>query len=220
MANNTKEPYLFTKFIEIMEVLYPVLMAWGFARAVQYFDLKWVNGIPKIDWAYTLPLFIATYVLIRFFFAPVHNLRKIAMETMYRNIAQRFVFFWDILMLIGHSFIFYLMCFTLSNRENLAYFYYLFISLLFLNVIWLGSIILREFIWGEESFRQHRCWTINNLSHLIAFCILLILNYFSIINIYSKPYYWWLFLLALSNCSFDFIAAAPCYLGFDKVKKK
>jgi len=201
------------KFICITEILYAVFMSWGFAKIAESFKLSTEYSI---DWSYTLPSLIALFVLIRFFFAPVHNLRNIAIKTYDHYLRQVSLFLFDVPMLMFHSFIYYRMCSSISE-SNYAYFYNWFFGLLLLNIMWLVSIALRMTLWDDkEACGQHLIWVINNSFHYV------ILYYIPFIvfqiNLYHTPIYLYLFCIALSNCIVDYLFAAPYYLGSKKTK--
>ena len=179
-------------FVDAMEVVYAVLLAWGFARVVEKF-------IWEID--YILPMFISGLVLIRFFFAASHNLAPVVARSKDDFFSQRFLFVWDIPFLVMHSFVYYRMCYVLSEYSYLK-FYKVFGLLLLINSIWLFTINLRRKLeWSSK-------WTLNNIIHWLAIIPLII---------YFKNTFL-LFYIALSNCLLDFFLSAPYYLGFKDIQ--
>jgi hypothetical protein len=193
----------FAKFINIMDVLYAVLMAWGIAKVADNFKFELTHALPSI---------IAGLVLIRFFFAPARNLANIAWQTQYKWFGQIGIFIIDVPLLFGHSFIYYRMAHSIWEFKY-DYFYQWFIGLLAINVFWLLLILAREYKWGKEKYYQHICWGINNLLCLLFIGILFLFK----VNLFAGPNYYWLFIIALLNCLIDLLLTAPCYLGFKKV---
>lgn len=198
-------------FIDVMEFVYAILMTWGFAIIA----LEW-----KFSWDYRLCLTIAALVLVRFFFVPSHDLRAIAEKTKDRPFSQRILFIIDVPIAIAHSFIYYRMCISMVQKNTpLAYncgvFYSYFYLLLLLNVVWLVSISLREYLFEKElhlfkwlkraKHLQFLYWAGNNALHLIIF-----VAFFMYTNISQSI----LFLIAFSNCLWDFTLTAPKYLKF------
>ncbi|KAF0135108.1 MAG: hypothetical protein FD145_246 [Candidatus Saganbacteria bacterium] len=204
--NKKAKEVQFAKFINIMDVLYAVLMAWGIALVASNFIFELKHALPSV---------IAGLVLIRFFFAPARNLSNIAWQTQYRWLAQIGIFVIDVPLLFLHSFIYYRMCHSIWEfRYDL--FYQWFFGLLAINVFWLLLILARQWWWKKDKYDQHICWGINNLFWLIIVYVL----YFFKVDIFVEPNYYALFTIALLNCLFDFILTAPCYLGFKKVQLK
>ena len=190
--NEDQIPHRCGDFIDAMEVVYAVLLAWGFARVVEKF-------IWNID--YILPMLISGLVLIRFFFAASHNLAPVVARSKSDFFSQRFLFVWDIPFLVLHSFIYYRMCFALAEYNYLK-FYKVFWLLLFINSVWLFTINSRRKLeWSSK-------WTLNNFIHWLA--IIPFIIYFK--NTFL------LFYIALSNCLLDFFISAPYYLGFKDIE--
>ncbi len=209
MNNNNDRVETLTGFINKLEIVYAILIAWGFASIAETFFS---------DKGHLQYLTICTLVLIRFFFAPSRNLKVIAEATGNSLILQRFLFFWDIPMLTIHSLIYYGMCtcnLTVSFF-NMPTFYLLFFCVLLpINVLWLWSISFRmnNFSKGQPPIRFDK-WSRNNYVHALIFVYLFILNsLYTNIDLFGKQLYI-LFILALSNCIWDFILTAPDYMGF------
>jgi len=206
----------FNEFIDIMEVLYAVFMLWGIARIAEYFRIS--QGF-VLDWQYVLPSIIAGFVLIRFFFAPVHNLKNIALSTNGKGLGaaslQRILFVFDIPVLLLHSFIFYRMCYSISKAAYPTFYKWYFL-LLFLNSVWLLAIFIRMRFLKGQYCGQHLIWAGNNFVHLLFFVVpVFILPVFKInINIFVGPYYIYPLFFAATNCVIDLFLAAPFYLGF------
>ena len=173
----------FAKFINIMDVLYAVLMAWGIAKVAENF---------KFELSHALPSIIAGIVLIRFFFAPARNLSNIAWQTQYKWFAQISIFVFDIPLLFLHSFFYYRMCHSIWEFKY-DYFYQWFLGLLAINVFWLFLILAREWRWKKEKFYQHICWGINNLLCLIFVAILYLFR----VDLFVGPNYYILFTISL-----------------------
>lgn len=203
-------------FVDKLEIVYAILIAWGFASVAKKF--RW-------DWEYLQYLIICTLVLMRFFFAPSRNLKAVAKVSKERPIWQRVIFFWDVPILIAHSFIYYQMCILVEACSiNLPKFYlFFYLLLLLLNVIWLSSIILRlgylhkEMLTDDEKslIKYLWIWLANNFIHIVIYAILCISNSYTNIDIFGK-HLSLLFVFALTNCIIDFFFTAPVYLGFVK----
>ena len=184
---------MFNDFVDKMEVVYVVLLAWGFARVAEFF--VW-------NITYILAAIISGLVLIRFFFAASHNLKPVAVKSKGSSLKQIFLFLFDIPMLVLHSFIYYRMNFLLSQRDYFG-FYRIFDWLLFVNTLWLLAINLRIKTSDNKILPWCSKWTINNFIFGVIILFLLI----------SRDYYL-LFCFSLLNCLLDFFWTAPCYLGF------
>lgn len=185
------------KFIINMEVVYAVLLAWGYARGAECF--VWNPD-------YVLALIISGLVLIRFFFAASHNLQPMAEQSGNSFFSLRFLFLWDIALLVIHSFIYYRMCYALSKQEYFK-FYIEFSSLLTVNLIWLGSIYHRSM---KNKLFWVQSWGQNNFGHLFVMGVVMYAALHSDKKADLMPV---LFLVALSNCLLDFFLTAPSYLG-------
>lgn len=192
MTINSK--HKFDDFIDKIEILYAVLLAWGFARVAEYYI---------IDVTYILSAIISGLVLIRFFFAASHNLKPIAAQSKGSPFQQILLFLFDIPILVLHSFFYYRMSFFLSQRDY-SKFYFAFGWILFFNAIWLMAISLRMKIFRHKVLPWCSRWTINN------FVFAVIIFFFL-----KSANYYLLFWVALANCFLDFFWTAPCYLGFE-----
>ena len=197
----------FDDFIDKTEIIYVILIAWGFAKVACAFSLEF-------GFDYLMGTIISSFVLMRFFFAPSHNLKTIAEATYDKPFSQRIVMI-DLFILILHSFIYYRMCYWLTKVEYFTFYKYFYI-LLFVNVLWLVFISLRLFMFKSKRHIRFLIWSINNAIHLIIFGLLFLLHIKNCINILTTHLYL-LFIVALSNCLFDFALTAPDYLGFRKV---
>lgn len=177
------------KFIEIMEIIYALILACGVVKIVEIFQ-KGFESIPKSTW---FSISIAILVLIRFFFAPSKNIKKLGEKAKGWK--------WSIMpvdgtVLITHSFIFYHMC---LNIEDLEVFYKSFFLLLFVNAFWLLSIWLRL---SKEKITYIKIWCLSNF----IFYILYLLTYKIDLNFWIT----W-FILALINSLIDVITTYSDY---------
>ena len=89
------------KFIYILEIVYAILLSWGVARVAERFTVHHVF--------YWLSMLVGLLTLIRFFFAPSHNVGVVVKLINNNKNAARMVVFFDISFLIAHSFIFFRM---------------------------------------------------------------------------------------------------------------
>lgn len=204
MSENNKSLYNWREFIDKMEIVYAVFLAWGFAQIAQNFinDLKFIAVS-----------FISGLVLVRFFFAASHNIGPIAEKLENRPYQQRILFGFDIPLLIIHSFIYYRMCYaiasSLATSPKYILFYTIFNFLLFINVIWLTSIYFREKYILKDDNNLHLTWIVNNLLFSLALALLLF--------IFKIQSFWILFSIVFLNCVLDFCLSAPYYLGYKKI---
>lgn len=181
------------KFVYILEIVYAILLSWGFARVAERFVAH--HGF------YWLCMLISLLVLIRFFFAPSHNVGVIARLTDRSKGAARIVIFFDISVLIAHSFIYFRMCYAMGDMHY-DYFYRDLSLLLLLNSIWLITIMLRQRKARVNPHDKHAFWTLNNL--ICGFLIILLF-------LFDGPLIL-MFLVALVNCVLDLWVCAPYYL--------
>lgn len=214
----------FDEFVVRAEIIYAIFMAWGFASSAE-------AVIRAKDWAGFPLLVIASFVLIRFFFAPTRNLHTAALLSEGHKKTRWLVFVLDFPLLLFHSFAFYTLCVaTASGAENAYRFFQWFVILLSANVVWLVSIALRMRLWGKHRhFWTFVKWSINN-----SLCILLFFAAFScflggpasfgqlfftkdlpLVVAPATLIYRIFFSLALLNCLGDVILTASDYLGFD-----
>ena len=199
-------PSMLSDFVDKMEIVYAILIALGFTKLAC--DCQY-------SWHYWQLLIISTMILIRFFFAPSRNLMAIAKATENRPFWQRVLFFWDIPVLIAHSFIFFIICAYRIDKNIDGYVYYhsFYLYFLVLNVIWLWSISIRLYYFHEKIPSRFLKWSFNNFIHILIFLALRFLGKSFNIDITGKHLIL-LFFLSLSNCSIDFLLTAPAYLGF------
>jgi len=181
------------KFIYILEIVYAILLSWGFARVAERFTVN--------DIFYWLCMLVALLTLIRFFFAPSHNVGVVARLINNSKSAARVVIFFDISVLIAHSFIFFRMCYALGDKRY-DFFYRDFAILLLLNAFWLATILYRQRRARVNPHDKHFFWQTNN-----AVCGAVILTLFLI-----KADIHLIFLVALANCVLDLWVCAPYYL--------
>jgi hypothetical protein len=188
----TQEHEGINKLIYILEIVYAILLSWGFARVAERFTAHHP--------LYWLCMLVSLLTLIRFFFAPSHNVGIVAKLASNSKGAARMVIFFDISVLIAHSFIFFRMCYALGDLHyNL--FYRDLAILLLLNATWLGTIMLRQKHARINHHDKHAFWRINNL---ICGGLILVLFFLNANVLY-------MFSVALINCVLDLWNCAPYY---------
>lgn len=218
-----KELHLyFIDFIDKMEIIYAILLAWGFAEATR-------AVIVQSNWDFAPLLLIDALVFVRFFFAPERNLHSVALAAKDFPRWHWAIFLFDIPLLIFHSFSYYSMCVAIVNQKTLVFYQWL-IILLTANVIWLISISARiKFFDKAAKIQVFPIWIINNFSHVLIFWIILAaftgspLLFFKLL-FFSKTaaafiqpgslFYWLVFTAGLTNCCIDLIMASSDYMGF------
>lgn len=181
-----------TKFVYILEIVYAILLSWGFARVAERFTADNIF--------YWLCMLISLLALIRFFFAPSHNIGIVARLIGSRKNMARMVVFFDISVLMAHSFIYFRMCYALGDL-NFHFFYRDFAILLLLNAVWLQTITTRQKRAKINPHDKHAFWKTNNI-----LCGGLILTLY-IMNADHML----MFAIALANCVFDLWVCAPYY---------
>ena len=135
-----------TRFVDVMELVFAILMAAGFLEGWRQFTQFFPSLLHERDFlrgsvALLFPLSF-TLILIRFFFAPSKNLPPLI--RFHEN--KFWVLAFDVPIMILHSAIFYLIC-SLFKRVvmdwtvNLLFLY--FSTLMLINAIWIISIELR-----------------------------------------------------------------------------
>lgn len=206
MPESTENRY--TRFIIILEFVYAILMAWGFARIAEFFKFESV-----FDWAV---LAMATLVLIRFFFAPSHNVGALIYALPMNAGNARKIIFTDIPILIAHSFLYYRMCYNAAaHRYDL--FYFDLTVLLMLNSAWLFWIRKRLESARAAVPEKFHLWVTNNLvfAALLAFCWALFKAAPAVhgkVLLSFNAYFWISFVFVLSNCAIDLSSCALDYL--------
>jgi len=193
----------FHKFVDILEIVYAILMSWGFARIAEHLDVK--------DPLYLLGLVIAMFVLIRFFFAPSHNIGGLVRSINMNISAARKVIFIDIPVLIAHSFIYYRICYNLSVKKY-EFFYMDYASLLILNAAWLTYIRKRLQSAKADVPTKFCLWVNNNLIFsLLIFAVLILYRFF---NLFGMTVFFGICtLFALLNCVIDLSSCALDYFA-------
>jgi len=181
------------KFIYILEIVYAILLSWGVARVAERFTVHHMF--------YWLCMLVSLLTLIRFFFAPSHNIGVVAKLIGGRKGSARVVIFFDISALVAHSFIFFRMCYALGDK-NYHFFFRDFSILLLVNTLWLATITFRQRRAKISPHDKHLFWQLNNF-----ICGTLILGLFLI-----KADLALIFLIALVNCVLDLWTCAPYYL--------
>ena len=180
------------KFIYILEIVYAILLSWGFARVAERFAAK--------DIFYWLCLLVALLTLIRFFFAPSHNVGVVARLIGNRKGAARTVIFFDISILLAHSFVFFRMCYAMGDKRY-YFFFRDFAILLLLNALWLETIRHRQRRARIDPHDKHLFWETNNF-----LCGAIVLALF-----FLKVDFHAIFIVALVNCVLDLWVCAPYY---------
>ena len=180
------------KFIYVLEIVYAILLSWGFARVAERFTAS--------DIFYWLCMLVALLTLIRFFFAPSHNVGVVAKLINGRNGAARTVIFFDIPLLMAHSFVFFRMCYAIGDKRY-DFFYRDFAILLLLNALWLATIRHRQTRARVNPHDKHLFWEMNNF-----ICGALVLALF-----FLKADIHAMFIVALANCALDLWNCAPYY---------
>jgi len=181
------------KFIYILEIVYAILLSWGFARVAERFYARSIF--------YWLCMLVSLFTLIRFFFAPSHNIGVVIKLIKNRANAARFVVLFDVSLLIAHSFVFFRMCYALGDLRY-TLFYRDFSILLLLNALWLATITFRQSRARISPHDKHIFWQLNNL---ISGTIILGLLFF-------KADLGLMFIVAAVNCLLDLWTCAPYYL--------
>lgn len=186
------------RFIEILEIIYAIIMACGVAIILG----KLSEYYPNVSLDKWLSIIISIFVLIRFFFAPSKNIKMLVRRA---KKLRLFIMPFDVLVLLAHSFIFYLMCLEVDKVEM---FYFWFFILLAGNSIWLILIWLRlrkDEIPYKIIFKRKipyiTIWSINNLIFVLSFFI-----YFKKLDNWEI----W-FVLALLNSMIDLLITYPYY---------
>jgi len=214
----------FEDFICRAEIIYAIFMTWGYATAAEAI-------IKAKDWNNFPLLLVATFVLIRFFFAPTRNLYTAALVSEKYKRWHWVVFALDFPLLILHSFAYYTMCQAIAaSGENAFRFFQWLVILLSTNVFWLASIALRmRFLDERRHFLTYIKWCINNFITVVLFyTVFSVLTgnplkffefYFTkqmliVIN-FTNYAYWVFFWISLLNCFVDILLTSSDYLGFD-----
>jgi len=180
------------KLVYILEIVYAILLSWGFARVAERFMIHSV--------VYWLCMLISLLALIRFFFAPSHNVGVVIKLIKNSKNASRMIVFFDIPVLIAHSFVFFRMCYALGDlKYNL--FYRAFSVLLLLNAIWLATITFRQKRAKVDPHDKHAFWQLNNF-----ICGGLIFGLYLL-----KAEIGLMFIVAAVNCVLDLWVCAPYY---------
>ncbi|MCX5705483.1 MAG: hypothetical protein NTZ92_05465 [Candidatus Omnitrophica bacterium] len=180
------------KLIYILEIVYAILLSWGFARVAERFTVDHVF--------YWLCMLVSVLALIRFFFAPSHNVGVVIKLIGNRKAAARMIVFFDIPLLIAHSFVFFRMCYAIGDL-NYHYFFRDFSVLLLINAVWLVTITSRQKRAKINPHDKHAFWVLNN-----SICGALILGLFLF-----KAGLGSMFIVAMVNCVLDLWNCAPYY---------
>ena len=167
IGNNEK---IGERFTQILEVIYAIIMACGIGTLIEVLS-KYYPEISLNKW---LAVLIAILVLIRFFFAPSKNVKLLVKKA---KKCRFLIMPIDVLILLAHSFIFYLMCLKVDKIER---FYFWFFFLLLGNSVWLFFIWLR-LCKQKISFKTIiklkipyvMIWSINNFVFSLSFFLYL-----------------------------------------------
>ena len=192
----------YAKFIDVLEIVYAILMSWGIARVAEKFDFKDI-----FNWA---GLILAGLIMIRLFFAPSHNIGALVRSIKMSPPAARKIMFVDIPVLMGHSFLYYRLCYNLSNKEY-AIFYQECAILLLLNSAWISYINKRLEASGARAPAKFHIWILNNVICSIALFAALAL-YAPVNAIGLMTYFWASFTLVFLNCFIDLRSCSLNYL--------
>jgi len=197
----------YTKFLIALEILYSILMAWGFARLAEFFDFENI-----FDW---VTLLIAMLVLVRFFFAPSHNVGALVYSLPMNIVNARKIIFLDIPIMVAHSLLYYRMCYN-ASMQLYDLFYFDLMILLILNAAWLFWIRKRIAYCKKSVPAKFSFWIGNNL----VFAALLGISqvsfharpFFSGKSLFNPEIYFWAsFTLAILNCVIDLSSCALEY---------
>lgn len=181
-----------TKFIEILEIIYAIILACGLATILEKFENDLLRNFGN-SWK---EIIIIILVLTRFFFAPSKNV-KILVDKLKKGKVS--IMLWDVPLLIAHSFIFYFMCYVINN-EDVKIFYLGFLCLLIVNFIWLVTICARL---RKEKVLNIKIWIVNNLFFSILYALSLLFDF-------GTPIIWFFF--ALFNSWIDIILTHMYYI--------
>ena len=181
------------KFIYILEIVYAILLSWGFARVAERFVMH--------HFFYWLCMLVSLLTLIRFFFAPSHNVGVVVKLVKNRKSSARMVVFFDISLLLAHSFVFFRMCYAMGDKRY-DFFFRDFSILLLINALWLATITFRQRRAKISPHDKHAFWQMNNL-----ICGTLIMGLFLL-----KADLALMFVVAIVNCTLDLWTCAPYYL--------
>ncbi len=181
-----------SKFIYILEIVYAILLSWGVARVAERFTAHSIF--------YWLCMLVSLLTLIRFFFAPSHNIGVVVKLVNDRKDSARLTLFFDVSVLIAHSFVFFRMCYALGDLMYDS-FYRDFSILLILNAVWLLTITFRQWRAKITPHDKHTVWQLNNF-----ICGILILGLF-----FFRPDIVLMSCIAIANCVLDLWTCAPYY---------
>lgn len=195
-------------FIEILEIIYAIIFACGIAQMLEEIFVNKSNNIHPLE---IIPsAIINIFILIRFFFAPSKNVKVLVTKSKKR----KWIMPVDILVLMTHSFIFYLMCLEI---KNLVLFYQLFFLLLAVNAGWLFTIRLRlkRLEVQKEQINYMKIWSENNIICVAIYLLSLALYYNPYFNISKLMIGIIWFILALTNSWWDLFKTYDSYFSAD-----
>jgi len=183
------------RFIEILEIIYAIIFACGIAKMLEEIFMKKSNGIHPLQ--ILSSVVVTIFVLVRFFFAPSKNVKILVTKSSEEGIKwwRKWIMPGDIVVLLAHSYFFYMMCLEIINIEL---FYRWFFILLAWNTVWLFTI------WGrlkKEKISYIKTWSINNTVFVALYLITLVIYFKSNIVLWIIGMLW--FILAIINSLID-----------------
>lgn len=189
-------------FIDILEIVYAILMSWGFAKVSE--NLLLSGQFFVSNHIYIFCFLVVVFVLIRFFFVPSLILQPLVASEKKRHL----IVLLDIPIALFHSFLYFKMCYSLVEK-NYNIFFTLLAILLFVNSVWLDHVYNSEPRAEKEVKKAIPIWVKNNLicSFLLLFFCMIAQRFQIYINL-------WLYvcvLIALYNCGYDLWRCAGSY---------
>lgn len=209
------------KFHDVAEIIFAIFMIEGFIKAGESFEWRRWMLEQKFDCPVLQILacgIISGLVLIRFFFAPYKNLKRIINfgPEFKANGAKQFyslVLLIDVPILLFHAVLFYEMGTNIDDARFFILFFYL---LLLMNVIWLKWIQKRLFDLKAPNIEAYDQWIKNNWLCIklgIAVCVIYIAFLFVYPGINTEFYCKVGFILiAFYNCCRDLLRTQFEYL--------
>lgn len=199
------------RFIQILEIIYAIIFACGAAEMIEKIFMEKSNNIHPF--LIGTSVIVAILVLIRFFFAPSKNVKVLVKKSDKKG--RKWIMPGDIIVLIAHSVLFYLMCLKIKKLES---FYFLFFILLLLNAIWLFIIRVRLRKLGvkKETISYMKIWSENNIICVAIYFLSLVFyhcNPFFSVPILIIGMFW--FILALVNSVWDLFKTYDAYFTAD-----
>ena len=203
-----KESETFGKrFIEILEIIYAIIFACGIAIMLEKIFMEKSSDIHPLQ--ILSSVIVTIFVLVRFFFAPSKNVKILVTKSSEDGIKRwrKWIMPGDIVVLLVHSYFFYMMCLEIKNIES---FYLWFFILLFWNAGWLFTI------WGrlkKEKISYIKIWSKNNIGFVILYLITLAIYFKFNIALWIMGIIW--FILAMNNSFIDLFKTYNDYFSTD-----